>query len=287
MTTPGETTGSETTGSDATGSDATGRERDVTRSFMALADSLVEDFDVVDLLTRLAVDCARVLDVAAAGVVLADAQGVMHVVAATSESSRSLELFQLQRDEGPCLDCYAGGQPVSVPDLAAETERWPQFTAAAHAGGFESAHALPLRLRDEVLGALGLFGAHAGALDEDDLALAQALAHVATIAILQHRAAASTGALTAQLQTALNSRVVLEQAKGVLAERGGLDMDEAFARLRDFARHHNRRLTDVAHAVVTGVLPTEQLLAEQERQSSPPPPTMTMADRAAWPVLRD
>lgn len=236
------------------------RESEVTQAFVSLASSLANGYDVVDLLSGLTSDCARLLDVASAGLLLADGLGVLHVLAASSERTRLLEVFQLQRAEGPCRDCFLSGAPVSVPDLDDEAHRWPQFVPAAKAAGFASVHALPMRLRDDVLGTLGLFGSKPGALNTEDLALGQALADVASVALVQDKAAADRTAINEQLQTALASRVVLEQAKGVLAQQGGLEMTEVFAVLRRYARDHNLRLTDVAQAVVSRALPAKQLL---------------------------
>jgi transcriptional regulator with GAF, ATPase, and Fis domain len=237
-----------------------GRERAVTEAFVALATSLADGADVVDLLSALAEDTTRLLDVASTGMLLADERGVLHVVAASSEATRSLEVFQLQREQGPCLDCYRAGTPIGVADLNAEADRWPLFVEAAVNAGFASVHALPMRLRDRVLGTVGLFGTRTGALSEDDLRLGQALAYVAAVALVQERAAADRAIVNAQLQTALDSRVVLEQAKGVLSQRGDLDMDEAFVMLRGYARDHNLRLTDVALAVTNRKLAAERLL---------------------------
>jgi GAF domain-containing protein len=211
---------------------------------------MADGLDMVDLLSGLAEDATRLLDVASTGVLLADRRNVLHVVAASSEVTRSLEIFQLQRDQGPCLDCFHTGRPVAVVDLRAAAGQWPQFVAAASAAGFASVHALPVRLRETVLGTFGLFRDTTGSLSEDDLELAQALAYVAGVAIVQDKAASDRDLLNEQLQVALDSRVVLEQAKGVLAQRGGLGMDEAFAVLRAYARDHNRRLTDIAREVV-------------------------------------
>jgi GAF domain-containing protein len=236
------------------------RERSVTQAFVSIANSLVDGFDTVELLSGLTADCARLLDVASAGLLLADARGVLHVMAASSERTRNLELFQLQREQGPCLDCYHTGTPVSVDDLSQQTESWPQFAAAATAAGFAAVHALPLRLRDNILGTLGLFGARTGPLSDDDLNLAQALAHVASIALVADTAATDKAAINHQLQTALNSRVVLEQAKGILAQLGDLDMDQSFAVLRRYARDHNERLSDVAQSVVSRAVSGRELL---------------------------
>jgi hypothetical protein len=228
------------------------REREIIRSFIGLADRLTDDFDVLDLTIQLAEDCARLLDVSAVGLLLADAGGVLHLLAATSEQARKLEVFQLQREEGPCLDCFRTGQRVSVADISTEVERWPRFVPIAAHEGFASVHAIPMRLRDEVLGALGLFGAAPGKLNDDDLNLAQALAHVASIAILHQNHQLTRGSLLPGLQSAVASRGVLEVAKGVVAEVHGVEMDEAFARLRAYAHTHDEHLTDVARLVVSG-----------------------------------
>ena len=191
---------------------------------------------------------------------LADRRGFLQVLAASSERTRNLELFALQRDQGPCLDCFRTGRPVTVENLLAEAERWPQFAEAAITAGFMSVHALPMRLRDTTLGTLGLFGATVGALNREDLLLGQAFADVASVAIAQDMIASDREALNQQLQGALNSRVVVEQAKGILAQTGDLDMDEAFSRLRRYARDHNYRLIDVAKSLISRELMAEKLL---------------------------
>jgi len=244
------------------------RERAVTEAFVGVASSLANGYDVIDLLSTLTTDCTRLLDVSSAGLLLADGHGVLHVMAASSERVRDLEVFQLQRAEGPCLDCFHGGAPVGVPDLERETERWPQFAPAARAAGFLSVHALPMRLRDTTLGALGLFGAAVGALDPEDLSLGQALADVASVALVQDRAATDQATVNEQLQDALSSRVVLEQAKGVLAHRGDLSMPEAFAALRQFARDHDLRLARVAQDVVMRALPARDLIDHARRMGA-------------------
>ncbi|WP_426504323.1 GAF and ANTAR domain-containing protein [Dactylosporangium sp. McL0621] len=221
-----------------------------------MADTLVDDFDVIDFLHVLTERCVQLLGVSAAGILLTDQRETLQFVAASSERTRLLELFQLQTDQGPCLDCFNTGQPVSVADLRS-AGRWPRFTAAAAEVGFTSVHALPMRLRTEVIGALNLFGVEPGALDDDRLRAGKALADVATIGLLQQRAIRSGNILTEQLQTALNSRVLIEQAKGVLAERLRVDLDQAFALLRHAARNRNRRLSELAQAVVDG---TEAIL---------------------------
>lgn len=236
------------------------RERDIIRAFVQLSNELVDGYDMVDLLSGLTENCARLLDIASAGLLLADGRGVLHLIAASSERTRHLEIFQLQREEGPCLDAFRGGSPVIVPDLSEATQRWPQFCRAAEEVGFSSVHAVPMRLHDTVLGALGLFGDSVGRLDEDDIALAQALAHVASVAIVNEKSAADTTTVNAQLQHALSSRIVLEQAKGVMAQVGQLSMEDAFAILRQYARDHALKLSDVAARVVNRELPGEVLL---------------------------
>jgi GAF domain-containing protein len=223
--------------------------------FVEMADTLVDDFDVIDFLHVLAERCVQLLGVSAAGLLLTDQRGALQVVAASSERTRLLELFQLQTDQGPCVDCFRTGQPVSVADLPV-AGRWPRFTAAAAEVGFAAVHALPMRLRDEVIGALNLFDTTPGPLDGGTLRVGQALADVATIGLLQQRAIHRRDVLTEQLQTALGSRVLIEQAKGVLAERLHLDLADAFTLLRSSARSHNRRLSDLAQAIVDG---TEQI----------------------------
>jgi hypothetical protein len=245
------------------------REQQIIAAFVTLSTSLAEGFDVVDLLSGLTADCARLLDVASAGLLLADARGVLHLVAASSQETRSLELFQLQRAEGPCLDCYHAGAPISVPDLSVEIARWPQFVPAALSEGFASVHAVPIRLRGIRLGALNLFGTAVGSLNADDLALGQALAHVASVALVHGEAATDKDLILTQLNTALTSRVLIEQAKGVLAQTAGLDMEQAFTVLRRYAREHHQGLSEVAAAVVRRELAPEQFVDQPARQSGP------------------
>jgi transcriptional regulator with GAF, ATPase, and Fis domain len=230
------------------------REALVSRTFLQLADTLVADFDIIDLLTILADRCLELVDADAAGILLVDADGNLRVMAASSEQARLLELFQLQNEQGPCLEAFSTGQPVITTELRATMERWPRFTPYAMGAGFESAYALPLRLRGAVIGALNLFRSAAGPMPEADVELAQALADIASIAILQAEAARHAQQRDDQLQYALDSRVTIEQAKGVLAERAGIDMDTAFNRIRAHARNTNTQLTTVAAQVISGEL---------------------------------
>ena len=230
------------------------REQVVSRAFVALADTLVDDYDIIDLLDQLIAHSVTLLAADAAGIMLGDPHRQLRTAAASSDDAELMELLQLQNEQGPCMDCYRTSAPVSVPDLARATQ-WPAFTAAVmEAGPFRSVHALPLRLRGEAIGALNLFHRTPGPLPPADLALGQALADVATIGILQERAIRRGEVLNEQLQTALTSRVVVEQAKGVLAQRHGISMDAAFDQLRRYARTRNQRLADVARQLATSKL---------------------------------
>jgi transcriptional regulator with GAF, ATPase, and Fis domain len=227
----------------------------LSETFVELTDTMVADFDVIDFLHVLTDRSVQLLDVSAAGLLLADPRGELRVVAASSEAARLLELFQLQNDQGPCLDCFRAGQPVAAADLDAEADRWPRFAAAARRAGFAAVQALPMRLRDQVIGALNLFRAQPGAFDPADVRVGQGLADVATISLLHERIMRQNETLNEQLQTALNSRVIIEQAKGKLAERLGVDMEQAFSLLRASARDRNRGLSQVAQAFVDGSEP--------------------------------
>jgi hypothetical protein len=226
------------------------REIKVLDAVVTLVDSLLDDFDVVDLLTGLTERCAELLDVTAAGFLLADPRGRLRLVAATSEAARELELFQLQAEQGPCVDCYQSGEPVSVDDLTTVVDRWPRFVEAAAEAGFRSVHAIPMRAAGMVLGALGLFGDRPGHLNEADLLVARTLAHVACVAVLQEHAPTPATVL-GPLQAALNRRVVVEQAKGFLRETMNVSVEEAFTLLRAYAREHGEHLSDVARTLMT------------------------------------
>lgn len=230
------------------------READVVRSLVEMADTLVDDYDVVDLLTGLADRCVTLLSVSAAGVMLASPAGSLGLVASSSEAMRLLELFELQAQEGPCMDAFRTGERVKHENLEAGTGRWPLFSAAALKAGFQSASALPLRLREMTLGALNLLSVTRAPMDEANVIVARAFADLATLSIAQHRASAGAQRLNEQLSTALTSRVVIEQAKGVLAERAGIELADAFSRLRAYARNGNLRLTDVARSTIDGTL---------------------------------
>jgi GAF domain-containing protein len=236
------------------------RDARLAQQFVTLADTLVDDYDIVDLLDQLVHSAVSLLPVEHAGLLLLDARGEPQLLAATGESPRLLELFQLQTDEGgPCLECLRTGSPVRVADLATEGQRWPQFSRTATDLGFAAVHALPLRLRKQVIGALNLFGSRPGLADED-LAVGQSLADMATIGILQQRTTEAARLEAEQLQQALTTRVVIEQAKGALGEFGAVDMQGAFDAMRAHARTHHLKLGELAEALVTRRLDPSMVL---------------------------
>ena len=262
----------------AAGPGAPRREQILAETFVLLADTLVEDYDVVDLLDQLVTSCIDLLRVSAAGLLLDDQQGNLAVIATSSEETRLLEIFQIQSNEGPCLDCVQTGAPVVSDNLEADRARWPRFVPAALDAGFRSVTAVPLRLRRQTIGGLNMFQAHADSIPDEDRRLARALADVATIGILHQRAHHHSAQVTGQLHHALNSRVVIEQAKGVLAERNQVDMDTAFAALRNYSRRYNRKLTDVAVAVTGGAVDPAEITPEARptaRTNPPRPGTAT------------
>jgi GAF domain-containing protein len=220
--------------------------------FVEVADTLVDEFDVIEFLEVVAIRTANLLDDSAVGVLLANHGGNLEFIAASEESVRLLELFQVQQSEGPCLDAFRTGKPVVSADLRKATKRWPQFAPRSVAAGLLSVHAFPLRLRAETIGVLNVFSANVnGHLTGTDSAVVQALADVAAIGLLQERAIKRGELLTEQLQGALNSRVIIEQAKGVVAQACGVTVNQAFEIIRHYSRNHQRRLSEVAHAVVT------------------------------------
>lgn len=225
------------------------REAKLTLTFVTLADTLVAGYDVVDLLDTLVNASAEVLDAAEAGLILASNTGELSVIASTSERSRLVEMMQLKHGQGPCVECYVTGKVVTVPDVEA-LDKWLDFRAAALEQGLHSVHAVPLRLRGTVIGALNLFRSQKGTLTAEDTLVAQALADVATIGIIQERTLRESDVARQQLQHALDSRVLIEQAKGVLAHRHGVDMDVAFRTLRDYSRNNGLLLRTVAEQVV-------------------------------------
>lgn len=231
--------------------DASSREAKLSAAFVTLADTLTSRFDLVDLLHTLVDTCTSLLNVAAGGLILADARsGELHVMASTSEDADLLEVVQLGAADGPCLECFRTGKALTIGDLEQTDGRWPVFTAAALDRGFRSMHATPMRLRDRVIGTMNLFDREVGELNARDIALGQALTDVATIGILQERLLRESKVVGDQLQHALESRIVIEQAKGVLAQSAALSMDDSFRRMRSYARGQGLPLQAVAAQVV-------------------------------------
>jgi GAF domain-containing protein len=225
------------------------REARLTAAFVTLADTLTTEYDVVDLLDLLVRECTEILDVEAGGLMLADSEGNLQLVASTSEQVELVEIMQLNAGLGPCLDCYATGEPVSVDDIERGSDRWPDFRAAALEQGFHAVYAAPMKLRGNVIGTMNLLSASTGVLNDRDVAVAQALTDVATIGILQERMIRESGLISEQLQRALDSRILIEQAKGVLSQTGQMSMDEAFKAIRGYARRHQLTLHTVAEGV--------------------------------------
>lgn len=244
------------------------REERVVQTFVELADTLVDDFDVIEFLHRLVVRCVSLLDCQEVGLLLADASGTLRVMASSSERSEALELLQSQNDEGPCFECYHRGSLVYSEDISRDRDRWPMFAPAAVEKGFRSVHAMPMRVRGQTIGALNLFRAETGKLAPADIPLGQGLADIAAISLLQERTARESRDVVQDLQGALSSRVVIEQAKGILSEKATISLDAAFARLRTHARSHNRRLSDVAHELIDGTLKADALNAQAARSET-------------------
>ena len=238
------------------------REQELLKAFIEFADTIVDEYDVVEFLHRLAKRCVELVDATEAGIMLTDRDGTLHYVASSSERMRHIELFELQHDEGPCLDAYRTGVAVHSSLTADVHERWPRFAPHAQELGIESVAALPMRLRTEVIGALNLLSTSSAPLGPEDQQVAQALADIATIGILQERALNDALVVTSQLESALESRIVIEQAKGIVAERSHVGIDSAFELLRGYARTNNRLLRDTAREVIEGTLSTDAL-AEQ------------------------
>ncbi|ARC57788.1 hypothetical protein AS850_11960 [Frondihabitans sp. 762G35] len=228
----------------------TTRETELLETFVTMADSLVVGFDILDLLQTLVEKTTKLFDAADAGIILANTRGELEVIASTSERSRLIGLLQLGSGAGPCLEAFQTGRVVSATSVDQMTSRWSVFADAAQESGYRSVHAIPLRLRTTSLGSLNLFRETEGVLNESDAAAAQALADVATISLLQERTLRETDVARAQLQRALDSRVVIEQAKGVISQQHGIDMDEAFRRIREHARASRTRLVIVAQEIV-------------------------------------
>ena len=238
---------------------ALSRERRLVETFVELADTLVEDFDVVEFFSTLTERVVELGIASETGILLVDEAGDLQFIAASHERTHLLELFQVQNQEGPCQDCFTTGMPVSADDLETASDRWPRFAPRAVSAGFRSAQAVPLRLRGAVLGAFNLFMTEPGGIDPEAEAVVQSMADVATIGLLQQRELDRAHAVEGQLQQALQTRIGIEQAKGIISERMGIPMDAAFALLRGYSRNHNRKLHDAARDVVGGTLQASDL----------------------------
>jgi GAF domain-containing protein len=249
--------------------DGTSREARLNSAFVMMADTLTADYDVVDLLHTLVVECTVIVAATAGGLLLADQRGQLQLLASTDESAELVEVMQLAAGAGPCVDCFTSGISVSVPNIAASGGRWPDFEGSALGQGFQSVHATPMKLRGEVIGTLNLFNVAPGAFTPRDAAVVQALADVATIGILQQRIATESHIVAEQLQRALDSRVLIEQAKGAMSQALGLTMDEAFGAIRNYARNHNMTMHAVATAITAHSLTAEVLVAEPSRPQRP------------------
>ncbi|MFG1607922.1 GAF and ANTAR domain-containing protein [Actinoplanes sp. NPDC049265] len=220
--------------------------------FVEAADTLVDDFDLIDFLHTLTERATSLVGAAATGLVMADELGRLEFMAASDENAKLLELFQLQNAEGPCLEAFTTAQPVINVDLGAAAGRWPHFAPRATSAGYQSVHAFPMRVRQHAIGALNVFGGTKGGdFTDTDISIMQALTDIATVGLLQERTIRQSEILTEQLQGALNSRISIEQAKGAVAQACGVSVDDAFTAIRRYARDHNRKLTDVAHAITT------------------------------------
>ncbi|MHA7278014.1 ANTAR domain-containing protein [Arthrobacter sp. Hz1] len=226
----------------------------VSAAFVKLADTLVGDYDVLELLHTLVEQSVELLDAKAAGLMLAGPDGVLQVLASTSEESHLVEVLQQESGAGPCVECYTTGVPVTIRDIAGTKDRWPEFRDAATSQGFQSVHAFPMRLHGRTIGAMNLFRADTGELTDEDVAIGQALADVATISLLQKRTARESDVVNEQLQEALNSRILIEQAKGMIAHIQNISTNEAFQRLRSYSRANSRNLHETAEAVLNRTL---------------------------------
>ena len=248
------------------------REQELVGTFVGLADTLVEDYDIIDFMQTLAERCVDLLDVSAAGIMLADSDGRLHHAACSSEQKRLVELFEIQIEKGPCFDAYRERTSVQSASPEEAEALWPQFAPRALESGFVSFSAVPMRLRAKVIGALNLFSSRQQALVDRDLDIAQAMADIATIGILQERAIRDHSVYSSQLQVALSSRIAIEQAKGVVAERNHISVDQAFEIIRSFTRSHHRALSDTARRIVDGTLSVDELAVAGAKRAKAPPP---------------
>jgi GAF domain-containing protein len=244
------------------------KEHEVLRALVEVADTFVDDYDVVEFLHRVAVRCVAVLDADEAGVMRVDSSQTLHYIASSSEQMRLVELLELQHEEGPCLDAFRSGNVIVTSRAEEAEEHWPLFGFHAREAGFQSLAGVPMRLRSDRIGVLNVFSRAPGGMSEDDQHVAQAMADIATIGVLQARAIADGQLVTSQLQTALESRIAIEQAKGVIAEHRAVSVDDAFTLLRQYARTQNSKLTEVALQIVSGALRPDALGTSRGRAAT-------------------
>ena len=245
--------------------DGTSRETSIITAFVTMADTLTTDFDVVDLLHTLVEECAELLNIEAGGLMLADSEGHLQLMTSTSEHADLVEIMQLAADAGPCIDSFTTGIAVSVPDIQQSGGRWPAFQKTALQQGFHSAHATPMKLRGQIIGTMNLFGTARNEVSPRDAALAQALADVATIGILQERLIREGNVVAEQLHNALDSRIIIEQAKGIVAHSLSVDMPDAFSVLRSYARNNNLTIRSVAEQVSNRTLTAQSMVGATPR----------------------
>lgn len=253
--------------------------------FVELADSLTEEFEVADFLERLCMRCAELLDVPAAAILLVDRRGELEAVAATDERTRVLAQSALQQTRNPCVECYRSGTARVNIDLTdpAVSRTWRPFAIRAAGAGFRMAHTVPLRVREETAGALTLFHSERVRLWPEDSVLAQALADIATAAVLQQRALEDSRIEAVRFQSVLDALVVIEQAKGVLAERWNSSVEQAFTALSGYARTHRLRVSELAHAVIDGRLDTMLITPPPPAEDGPPEADLASGPRTDVP----
>ncbi len=249
--------------------DATSRETQISEAFVTLTDTLTTDFDVVDLLHTLVEECTKILDTDQGGLMLVDSSGELQLMTSTSEEADFVEVMQLNASSGPCIECFTTGKAVSVADISAGGSRWPEFQKAAIQGGFKSAHATPMRLRGQVIGTMNLFSTTLGQLNERDIALAQALTDVATIALLQERIVSDARVVPDQLHRALDTRILIEQAKGMISHTFAIPMDSAFDVIRTYARNNGLAIRTVAERISQRTIEVRSLIPQAAAHRQP------------------
>jgi GAF domain-containing protein len=223
------------------------------RTVSAAAADLVRPYDTVTMLENLSERVSEVLALTGSGVSL-ESDGRLAFITALDEQIARVEQVQERTQEGPCVDCFRGGNPVVVPDLEAEGARWAQYADAALQAGLRATAGVPMTLEGRSIGALNLYSSEPREWPDEDVAAAQVLADLATAFLVNASKLRQQEELAAQLAGALESRVLIEQAKGVVSASAHVSVDEAFRRMRSWARNHNLPLPSVAQDVVEGSL---------------------------------